>query len=175
MVKQSSLSQAEKEFFMKEAIKEAEFAKAEAEVPIGAVVVLEGKIIGRGHNIRENSQLATSHAELIAITKACQKVGSWRLEKAQLFATLEPCPMCSGAIQQARIEEVYFGAWDKKAGACGSLIDLLHDDRFNHWCYVEGHVLETECGNLLTDFFKQIRLRQKEEKKKLKASLTDEN
>lgn len=164
-MKQSSLTKVEKDFFMREAIKEAKLSEEKAEVPIGAIVVLNGTIIGRGHNLRESSQDATAHAELVAIKKACQTIDSWRLEGAQLFATLEPCPMCSGAIQQSRIEEVYFGAWDKKAGACGSLVDLLHDERFNHWCYVEGDLLKEECADLLTEFFRDIRKRQKKAKK----------
>ncbi len=110
MEKTSTLTAEEKAFFMEEAIKEARKAEGLAEVPIGAVVVLDDKIIGRGHNLRETQQQAAAHAEMFAIEEACRTVGSWRLEQAQLFVTLEPCPMCSGAMLLARVEEVYFGA-----------------------------------------------------------------
>lgn len=165
MLKSSSLTSDEKEFFMKQALKEADQALMLAEVPIGAVVVLEGEIIGYGHNERESSQNATHHAEMIAIQAACQQTGSWRLEKAQLFVTLEPCPMCSGAILQSRIDEVYFGASDPKAGTAGSLMNLLEDERFNHRCYVESGILQEECAGRLTRFFREIRQRKKEQKK----------
>ncbi|MDN6641524.1 MAG: tRNA adenosine(34) deaminase TadA [Tetragenococcus sp.] len=152
---------------MDEAIKEAHKALEFAEVPIGAVVVLNKQIIGRGYNLRETTQDALRHAEMTAIEEACNNIGSWRLEDAQLFATLEPCPMCSGAILQSRIEEVYFGAFDPKAGACGSLINLLEDTRFNHWCYVESDVLAKTCAALLSDFFKKIRAEKKQKKKEI--------
>ena len=165
MKKESTLTQSEKEYFMREALKEAQKAEAIAEVPIGAVVVLEGQIIGRGHNLREKQQEATAHAEMFAIQQACQAIESWRLEQAQLFVTLEPCPMCSGAMMLARVEEVYFGAYDPKGGAAGSLLNLLEDERFNHWSYVEGGILEEACGQVLKDFFRA--LRQKKKKKSL--------
>ena len=155
----------EKERFMREAIAEAKKAEAIEEVPIGAVVVLDGEIIGRGHNLRETTQQSTSHAEMIAIQQACEQVGSWRLERAQLFVTLEPCPMCSGATMLSRIEEVYFGAYDPKGGTAGSLLNLLTDERFNHWSYVEGQILEEACGQLLTNFFRALRKRKKQAKK----------
>ncbi|MGO3733416.1 MAG: tRNA adenosine(34) deaminase TadA [Vagococcus sp.] len=161
-----SLTQDQKEHFMREAIIEAKKAEIMDEVPIGAIVVLDGEIIGRGHNVREHSQDATTHAEMIAIREANRKVGSWRLEKAQLFVTLEPCPMCSGAILLSRVEQVYFGASDPKGGTVGSLMNLLQDNRFNHFCYVESGILEKECGFLLTQFFKQLRLIKKEKKLK---------
>lgn len=166
-LKETSLSPEEKDFFMNEAIKEAHKALKLAEVPIGAVVVLNKEIIGRGYNLKETTQSAVKHAEMIAIQEACDKVASWRLENAQLFVTLEPCPMCSGAILQSRIEEVYFGAFDPKAGACGSLMNLLEDTRFNHWCYVESGVLSTTCSTLLRDFFKKIRTKKKQKKKEM--------
>ncbi|GAA3022101.1 tRNA adenosine(34) deaminase TadA [Tetragenococcus solitarius] len=168
-MKETSLLQEEKQFFMNEAIKEAHKALELDEVPIGAVVVLDKQIIGRGHNIRESTQNALKHAEMIAIEEACSHVGSWRLENAQLFVTLEPCPMCSGAVLQSRVEEVYFGAFDPKAGSCGSLMNLLEDTRFNHWCYVEAKVLEEPCAALLRDFFKKIRARKKQKKKEISA------
>lgn len=167
MEKRSNLTTEEKESFMHEAIKEAKKAQAMAEVPIGAVVVLDGKIIGRGHNLREQTQDATMHAEMIAIREACEEIGSWRLERSQLFVTLEPCPMCSGAMMLSRIEEIYFGAYDPKGGAAGSLLSLATDQRFNHWSYVEAGILQTECSELLSTFFKELR-----QKKKLQAKKT---
>ena len=165
-MKESSLTQTEKEFFMREAIAEAKKAEAMEEVPIGAVVVLDGKIIGRGHNLRETTQNATAHAEMIAIQQACDTVGSWRLEKAQLFVTLEPCPLCSGALMLSRLAEVYFGAFDPKGGTAGSLLNLLEDERFNQWSYVEARILEGECSQLLTNFFRELRRRKKQQAKK---------
>jgi tRNA(adenine34) deaminase len=157
----SQLTEEEKLFFMQEAISEANKAKAVEEVPIGAVVVYRGEIIGRGHNLREHSQDATSHAEMFAIRAACKELESWRLEECQLFVTLEPCPMCSGGMILSRIEEVYFGAYDPKGGTAGTLMNLLTDERFNHRAYVEGGILEEECGQLLTNFFREIRARKK--------------
>lgn len=164
MKKESTLTDADKIFFMKEALKEAKKAANLNEVPIGAIVVFQGEIIGRGHNLREANQEATAHAEMFAIKQACQKIESWRLEKSQLFVTLEPCPMCSGAMLLARVEEVYFGAYDPKGGTAGTLMNLLTDERFNHCAYVEGGILEEECSQLLTLFFRE--LRQKKKKKK---------
>ncbi|MGL5686637.1 MAG: tRNA adenosine(34) deaminase TadA [Vagococcus fluvialis] len=159
------LTDEEKEFFMKEALLEAKKAEIMEEVPIGAVVVLDGRIIGRGHNVREYSQDATTHAEMIAIREANRHVESWRLEKAQLFVTLEPCPMCCGGIILSRVEEVYYGAKDPKGGTAGSLLNLLEDTRFNHTCYVETGILEEECGRILTSFFRNIRQKKKDAKK----------
>lgn len=167
MEKKATLTQEEKEFFMEAAIAEAQQAAALDEVPIGAVVVLDGQIIGRGHNLREHSQDATAHAEMFAIKEACGALDSWRLERAQLFVTLEPCPMCSGAMMLSRVEEVYFGAYDPKGGTAGTMMNLLEDQRFNHWSYVEGGILETTCGALLTNFFKDLRQRKKAAKKSL--------
>lgn len=172
MEKRSSLTQEQKEYFMQEAIKEAKKAEQMAEVPIGAVVVYQGEIIGRGHNQRETQQQAAAHAEMFAIQEACEKVGSWRLENSQLFVTLEPCVMCSGAIQLARVEEIYFGAFDPKGGACGSLLNIATDERFNHWSYVESGILAEECGQLLSQFFKKLREAKKIQKK---ASHSSEN
>lgn len=170
MEKRSTLTIEQKEFFMREAIKEAKKAEAIAEVPIGAVVVLNGEIIGRGHNLRETTQNATAHAEMAAIQDACARLNNFRLEDSQLFVTLEPCPMCSGAILLSRIDEVYFGAYDPKGGTAGSLLNLLDDQRFNHWCYLESRVLETECSELLKTFFRDLRQRKKEEKRKAKEN-----
>ncbi|MHC5230022.1 tRNA adenosine(34) deaminase TadA [Enterococcus sp. LJL99] len=162
--KNSSLTQAEKEQFMKVAIQEAKKAEELLEVPIGAVVVLDGKIIGKGHNLREKTQDATAHAEMIAIREACQGIKNWRLEQAQLFVTLEPCPMCSGAMLLSRVEEVYYGASDPKGGTAGTLMNLLTDQRFNHIAYVEAGILEQECGELLTNFFRKLRTEKKKQK-----------
>lgn len=159
------LTQEEKEFFMKEALLEAKKAQIMGEVPIGAIIVLNGEIIGRGHNVREYSQDATTHAEMIAIREANRKVDSWRLEEAQLFVTLEPCPMCCGGIMLSRVAEVYYGAMDPKGGTAGSLMNLLQDNRFNHVCELETGILEEECASILTEFFREIRRKQKQAKK----------
>ena len=141
------------EFYMMEAIKEAKKAEKLTEVPIGAVIVLNGEIIARAHNLRETNQSAVSHAELLAIEQACKVVGSWRLEQATLYVTLEPCAMCSGAIILARIQRVVFGASDPKGGCAGTFMNLLQDERFNHQSEVVSGVLENPCGRLLSDFF----------------------
>lgn len=160
-----TLTEDEKRYYMKEALLEARKAEIMGEVPIGAVIVLDGQIIGRGHNVREYSQDATTHAEMIAIREANRKVASWRLEKAKLFVTLEPCPMCCGGIILSRVEEVYYGAKDPKGGTAGSLLNLLEDSRFNHTCYVESGILEEDCGAILTSFFRNIRQKKKDAKK----------
>lgn len=152
--------------YMRVALEEAEKAKDKMEVPIGAVIVLNDEIIARAHNLRESKQSSTAHAELMAIEQACEKVGSWRLEDAVLYVTLEPCPMCSGAIILSRIKRVVYGASDPKAGCAGTFMNLLTDERFNHQCEVTSGLLEEECGEILTNFFKELRMRKKEEKKK---------
>ncbi|MCJ8009983.1 tRNA adenosine(34) deaminase TadA [Lederbergia wuyishanensis] len=152
------------EKFMRAAIKEAEKARACAEVPIGAVIVLDGKIIASAHNLRETEQNATAHAEILAIEEACKKLGTWRLENAELFVTLEPCPMCSGAIILSRIKKVVYGAADPKAGCAGTLMNLLQDNRFNHQSEVVEGVLKEECGMLLSQFFRELREKKKMEK-----------
>ena len=149
------------EYYMKLAIQEAEKAEAEGEVPIGAIIVKDEEIIAYGYNQREHSQLASSHAEFIAIERANQHVGSWRLEECTLYVTLEPCPMCAGAILQSRIPRVVYGAKDPKAGCAGTLINLLEDDRFNHKSEVLPGVLEETCGEMLTQFFRNLRHRKK--------------
>jgi len=154
-----------KEEWMRVAIEEAKKAEALAEVPIGAIVVHQGQIIGRGHNLRETTQNATTHAEMIAIQEACKAIGSWRLEETQLYVTLEPCPMCSGAMILSRVKEVYFGAYDPKGGTAGTLMNLLEDERFNHQAEVEGGILEEECGELLSMFFRNLRAKKKKLKK----------
>ncbi|EUJ30938.1 tRNA-specific adenosine deaminase [Listeria floridensis FSL S10-1187] len=159
----------EKEEFMRQAIREAEKARTLGEVPIGAVVVLDGKIIGRGHNLRETSQNAITHAEVLAIQDACKTMESWRLSGADLYVTLEPCPMCSGAILLSRINKVFYGASDPKAGTAGTLMNLLQDDRFNHTCEVEQGVLQEETSRLLTHFFRELRERKKNKQRTKKT------
>ncbi len=161
------------EYFMREAIKEAKKAEGLEEVPIGAVLVLNGVIISRAHNLREREQNAVAHAELLAIDQACRELGTWRLENAVLYVTLEPCPMCSGAIILSRIKRVVYGAGDPKGGCAGTLMNLLQDERFNHQSEVTTGVLESECGQMLTDFFRKIRERQKQAKQ-IKKELTTE-
>lgn len=150
------------EKFMVEAIKEAKKAELIDEVPIGCVIVKDDKIIARGHNLRESKQRSTAHAEIIAIEKACRKLKSWRLEGCSLYVTLEPCPMCSGAILQSRIEHVVYGAKDPKGGCMESCMNMYEVKGFNHYPDVIGGVLEDECGSLLKTFFK----RKREEKSK---------
>ncbi|WP_321387645.1 tRNA adenosine(34) deaminase TadA [uncultured Enterococcus sp.] len=164
----SCLTLEEKERYMREAILLAEKAEAIEEVPIGAIVVLNGEIIGRGYNLREHTQQAASHAEMFAIEEACKRMGSWRLEGAQLFVTLEPCPMCSGALLLSRVDEIYYGAPDPKGGTAGTLMNLLDDERFNHTAYVESGVLGDICGQMLTNFFRGLREKKKELKKQKK-------
>ncbi len=147
---------------MRDAIDQAVNAGKAGEVPIGAVIVYNGKVIATGFNVRETSQQTLSHAELIAIEEANKKIGSWRLEDCTLYVTLEPCPMCAGAIIQSRIARVVFGASDPKAGCVGTLMNLLDDDRFNHQAEVTSGVLEKECGQILTDFFRKLRERKKQ-------------
>lgn len=160
------------EDFMREAIKEAEKAEELKEVPIGAVIVIEGRVVARAHNLRENEQNAIAHAELLAIDQACKELHSWRLEDATLYVTLEPCPMCAGAIMLSRVKRVVYGATDPKGGCAGTLMNLLEDERFNHQSEVIGGVLEKECGQILSDFFRKIRERKKLEKKVQKDELT---
>ena len=160
--KETTLTQEEKNFYARSHCR-SEKAEGLAEVPIGAVIVRQGEIIGRGHNLREARQEATAHAEMYAIQEACRGIENWRLEETQLFVTLEPCPMCSGAMLLARIPEVYYGATDPKAGTAGTLMNLLEDERFNHVAYVEAGVLEEECRLLLVQFFKSYGQRKRRE------------
>ncbi|EUJ30523.1 tRNA adenosine(34) deaminase TadA [Listeria cornellensis] len=155
----------QKEIYMREALLEAEKAREKGEVPIGAVVVLNGEIIGRAHNLRETTKNAVTHAEILAIQDACKNQDAWRLEGAELYVTLEPCPMCSGAILLSRIGTVYYGAADPKAGTAGTLMNLLQDPRFNHQCEVESGILVDECGAILTNFFRDLRAKKKQQKK----------
>lgn len=161
----STLTTQEQETLMRLAFEQAHQAESLGEVPIGAIIERDGQIIGSGYNLRETSQDATDHAEIMAIKQACETIGSWRLERARLFVTLEPCPMCAGAIINSRVAEVYFGAKDPKAGAVGSLLNLLTDTRFNHQPTVFPGVLELESQALLQNFFRAIRAKQKQLKK----------
>lgn len=155
----------EKNYFMREALKEAEKSLAKDEIPIGCVLVKGGQIIGRGHNAREELHQAIMHAEMMAIQEANRKVGNWRLLETTLFVTIEPCVMCSGAIGLARIPQVIYGAANPKFGAAGSLYDILTDTRLNHRVHVETGVLEEECVAIMQSFFRQGRLRKKEAKR----------
>ena len=143
--------------YMQSALREAHEALEQREVPVGCVIVHEGRIIGRGFNQREHLQDPTAHAEIIAITAAAATLGSWRLEDTQLYVTLEPCPMCAGAILLSRIKTVFFFFFDPKAGCCGTLMNLLQDTRFNHRTAVFGGIMGEECADLLSSFFKNIR------------------
>lgn len=147
------------ERFMKEALALAEKAKKKGEVPIGAVVVYRGKIIGKGYNLRTKKQMATAHAEVRAIEQACKKLKSWRLPGAELYVTLEPCPMCMGAVLNARIDRVYFGAYEQKGRSLTK--ELAGANLLNHTVEVAGGVLETECAAVLTSFFTEMREREK--------------
>lgn len=150
---------------MQLALDEAKKAAELGEVPIGAIIVHNDEVIARAHNLRETTQNAVTHAELMAIQQACTQIGSWRLENTTLYVTLEPCPMCAGAILQSRIPRVVYGARDVKAGCVDSLYHLLNDNRFNHECEVVEGVLADQCGQILTDFFKTLRQRKKLEKR----------
>ena len=156
------------EAFMREALALAEQAAAEGEAPIGCVVTLEDRIVGRGRNCRETGKTALGHAELLAIAEACRTLGGWRLWQCRLYVTLEPCPMCAGAIVNARIPTVIYGAKDPKAGSVDSVIRLF-DLPFNHRPEVISGVLEAECGAVLRDFFRDLRERRKRERRGILA------
>lgn len=148
--------------FMMKALEEAERGLDKGEVPVGAVVVHENVVIGRGHNLMETLQDPTAHAEIIAIGAAADHLRSWRLEQTILYCTLEPCPMCAGAIVQARIPLLVYGARDPKRGCCGSILDIVRDARFNHQVEVVSDVLADPCGRLLRDFFRTLRTEEGE-------------
>ncbi len=147
---------------MKAAIKQARKAEALGEVPIGCVIEYEGKIIARGYNRRIVDKTVLAHAEILAIRKACRRMGDWRLEGCTMYVTLEPCPMCAGAIVQARIPKVVIGCMNPKAGCAGSVLDMFHEPGFNHQVEVESGVLQEECSQMLTEFFKDLRKKRKE-------------
>ncbi|ACB59504.1 CMP/dCMP deaminase zinc-binding [Exiguobacterium sibiricum 255-15] len=162
------------EHYMRLAIEEAKKAKAIGEVPIGCVIVKGDEVIATGYNHRETNHQATAHAELLAIEEACNKLANWRLEGCELYVTLEPCPMCAGAIMLSRIEHVIFGAVDPKGGCCGTLMNLVQDERFNHVSQLTGGVLEQECGEMLTSFFRELRAKKKQRKRAMGCNGTDE-
>ena len=154
----------EDERYMKEAIKQAKKAYALDEVPIGCVIVKDNKIIARGYNRRNTDKNALAHAEISAIKKASKKTGDWRLEDCTMYVTLEPCQMCAGAIVQSRMKKVVIGAMNPKAGCAGSVINILQMKQFNHQAEMENGILEKECADMLSTFFKELR-----EKKKLNS------
>lgn len=161
-------SSEDKKKYMELALEEANKALKQDEVPIGAIVVdPDGKVIGKGYNRRELDQDATQHAEMIAIREACKNIGLWRLIDCSLFVTLEPCPMCAGAIINSRIKDVYFGAMDPKAGACGSVVDLFSVEKFNHHPHVIRGLFQEKSSQMLKNFFREIRKKQKEAKKQV--------
>ena len=153
--------------FMEEAIKEAQKAAALGEVPIGAVVVRDGQIVGRGYNLRERDNDPTAHAEILAMRDAGKNTGGWRLENCTLYVTMEPCPMCAGAIVQSRIENVYFGAYDYKYGCCGSKTNLFEPGLFYYNVNYVGGILETESRELIQSFFKELRKKKRSEKNEI--------
>lgn len=148
---------AQHEYWMREAIAEAHKAEALGEVPIGAIVVQDNRIIGRGYNLRETTLDSTAHAEMVAIRQASETIGAWRLLDCSLYVTLEPCPMCAGAIVQSRVPRVIYGTADPKAGCAGTLMNLLQEPRFNHRTEVVADILQLECSNMLTQFFRRLR------------------
>ena len=145
------------EFFMREALKEAKKAYNKLEIPVGAIIVKNGEIIARAHNIKEEKKDTTKHAEILAIQKASKKLETWRLNDCEMYVTLEPCPMCAGALIQSRIKKVYIGTMDEKTGACGSVLNLLEDFKFNHKVEVERGILKEECEKILKEFFIKLR------------------
>ena len=148
-------------YFMKEALKEAKKAFNKNEIPVGCVIVLDDQIIARGHNLRQTKKSVLGHAEIIAIQKANKKLDSWILENCTMYVTLEPCSMCAGAILQSRIKRLVFGAYEPKHGACGSIINILDNNEFNHQVEVTSNVLENESSTLLKNFFQILRQKHK--------------
>ena len=155
----------EDERFMKKALHQAKRAAAIGEIPIGCVIVRDGKVIARGFNQRRSRKTTLAHAEMIAIDRASRKLGDWRLEGCTMYVTLEPCQMCSGALVQSRIDRVVIGTMNPKAGCAGSILNILQMPAFNHQVEITGGVLQEECSAVLQDFFKDLRIRVKEEKK----------
>lgn len=147
----------DEEYFMKLALKEAQKAYNELEIPVGAIIVKDGKVIARAYNEKEKKNDSTKHAEILAIQKASKKLKNWRLYDCDMYVTLEPCSMCAGALIQSRIRKVYIGTMDEKTGACGSVLNLLKDYKFNHKVEIEYGVCKGECEKILKDFFKELR------------------
>lgn len=151
--------------YMVQALKEAKKSYEKEEIPVGAVIVKDGKIIARGHNLKETKTDTTNHAEIIAIKKASKKLNSWRLTGCTMYVTLEPCTMCAGALIQARLDKVVIGTMDEKTGACGSVLNVLKDYKFNHNVEIETNVMEKECKEILQKFFKELREKRKNKNK----------
>ena len=150
----------EKIKFMKEALKEAQKSYKKEEIPVGAIIVKDGKIIARGHNLKETKTDPTKHAEIIAIQKACKKLQTWRLTGCTMYVTLEPCSMCAGSLIQSRLDKVVIGTMDEKTGACGSVLNLLADYKFNHIVQIETGIMQEECKKILHQFFKELRAKK---------------
>lgn len=148
---------------MIEALKEAQIAYSCGEVPIGAVIVKDGRVIGRGHNCTEQQRDPTAHAEMLAIRQAAKKLGGWRLLNCDIYVTAEPCAMCAGAIVWARINKLYIGTMDPKAGACGSVFNIPQEHRLNHYVEIESGLMQEECSSIMKDFFKNLRKKKSEE------------
>ena len=146
--------------FMVEALNEAQKAYNMGEVPVGAVIVKDDKVIARTHNLKEKSQLATAHAEILCIEKACKVLGTWRLENCEMYVTVEPCAMCSGAIINSRISKVYYGAKELKFGCHNSVVNILSNDKFNHQVEVYSGIMEEECSSLMKHFFQKLRIKK---------------
>lgn len=151
------------EDFMQEALREAEEALSIGEVPVGAVIEKDGVIIGRGHNMTETSKDPTAHAEILAIREAAENLGGWRLLGCRMYVTTEPCSMCAGATVLARIQKVYIGTTDPKTGACGSLMNILQDERLNHYVQIETGIMKQECEKIMKSFFRKLRKKKSEE------------
>jgi tRNA(adenine34) deaminase len=151
------------ENFMLEALREAEKAFSLGEVPVGAVIEKDGDIIGRGHNMTETAKDPTAHAEMLAIREAAQKLGGWRLPGCRMYVTTEPCSMCAGAMVLARLQKVYIGASDPKTGACGSLMNILQDERLNHKVEIKTGIMQQQCEKLMKSFFQNLRKKKSEE------------
>lgn len=154
----------EPEYYMREALVQAQKAYKKGEVPVGAVIVQNGIIIAKAYNQKEYKNDTTNHAEILAIKKASKKLKSWRLSDCEMYVTLEPCSMCAGALIQSRVSKVYIGAMDEKTGACGSVLNLLSDYKFNHTVQIENNILKTECELILKKFFKELREKKSEKK-----------
>lgn len=150
----------EKIKFMKEALKEAQKSYKKEEIPVGAIIVKDGKIIAKGHNLKETKTDPTKHAEIIAIQKACKKLQTWRLTGCTMYVTLEPCSMCAGSLIQSRLDKVVIGTMDEKTGACGSVLNLLADYKFNHIVQIETGIMQEECKTILQQFFKELRAKK---------------
>lgn len=157
MTQTNGATPAQHEKFMLQAFREAQRAFDESEAPIGAVVVFENKVIGRGYNRTISLHDPTAHAEMIAITSAAETVGDWRLENCDLYSTIEPCIMCAGAAVVSRMRHIFFGAPEPKFGGCGSILDIPSDQRLNHQCRITGGILQEDCAELMQRFFKRLR------------------